>query len=74
MQQRRARRGATGPQAAAPTLRSLGEWGGRRLVDLLEPFCDARRREREPRPRARAEAHRAELDAAARASAELEDL
>jgi hypothetical protein len=34
MQQRRARRRATGPLAAAPTLRSLREWGG--LVELLE--------------------------------------
>jgi len=62
MQQRCARRGATCTLAAAPTLRSLRERSlGRRLVDLLKPFRDARGREGEPWPRARAEAHGTEL-------------
>lgn len=61
MQERCARRGATGTLAPAPALRRLREWRRRRLVDLLEPLCDARGREREPWPRTRAEAHGAQL-------------
>ena len=61
MQQRRARRGATGTLAPAPALRSLREGSSRRLVDLLEPFGDTRGRERESWARARTEAHGTEL-------------
>lgn len=61
MQQRCARRRPTSTLMPAPALRSLWEWGSRRLVNLLEPLGYARGREGEPWPRARAEAHGTQL-------------